>query len=152
MTNLRIGFSLYGLIIVVLQALPNIVWALFPPSVNSLKDNASSVPVIEYGEHILGVSIVILLLFLVQRGQEKRLPKSKTAIAAYTAIGMYWICWLLYFYTVQPLSVIYAMVILPPIAFFCAGVAEKVYPISAVSIVFLVFHLLVALENFPIGV
>jgi hypothetical protein len=41
---------------------------------------------------------------------------------------------------------------MPPIAFFCAGVAEKVYPISAVSIVFLVFHLLVALENSPIGV
>jgi len=83
MKNLRIGLSLYGLIIVALQALPNIVWALFPPSINALTGNASSVPVIEYGEHILGVAIVILLLFLVQRGQEKRLPKSKTAIAAY---------------------------------------------------------------------
>ena len=56
MKNLRIGFSLYGLIIVALQALPNIIWALFPPSVNSLEGNASSVLVIEYGEHILGVA------------------------------------------------------------------------------------------------
>lgn len=66
-----------------------------------------------------------------------------------TPLPLIFLC---YYCTVQPLSVIYAMVVLPPIAFFCAGVAEKVYPISAVSIVFLVFHLLVALENFPIGV
>jgi len=151
MKNLRIGFSLYGLIIVALQALPNIVWALFPPSVNSLEGNVSSLPVVEYGEHILGVTIVILLIFLVQRGQEKSLPKSKTAFAAYAAIGLYWICWILYFFAIQPLLLIYAMVVVPPIAFFCAGVAEKVYPISGVSAVFLVFHLLVALENFPIG-
>ena len=151
MKNLRIGLSLYGLIIVVLQALPNIIWALFPPSVNSLEGNASSVLVIEYGEHILGVAIVIMLLFLVQRGKEKMLPKSMTAITAYAAIGLYWICWILYFCAVQPLPIIYAMVVLPPIAFFCAGVAERVYPISGVSAVFLVFHLFVTLENFPVG-
>jgi hypothetical protein len=150
MKNLRIGFSLYGLIIVVLQALPNIVWALFPPAVNILEGNASSVPFIEYGEHILGVAIVILLLFLVQRGHEKALPKNKAAIAAYAAIGLYWLCWVLYFCFVQPLPVIYAMVVLPPIAFFCASVAENVYPISVVSTVFLVFHLLVVMENLPI--
>jgi len=152
MKNLRIGLSLYGLIIVVLQALPNIIWALFPPSVNSLEGNASSVLVIEYGEHILGVAIVIMLLFLVRRGQEKTLPKGMTAIAAYAAIGLYWICWILYFCAVQPLPIIYAMVVLPPIAFFCAGVAERIYPISGISAVFLVFHLLVTLENFPVGV
>ena len=152
MKNYRIGFSLYGLIIVALQSAPNIVWALFPPSVNSLAGNASSVPVIEYGEHVLGVAIVILLLFLVRRGQEKRLPKSKTAIVAYVIIGLYWLCWFLYFRAIQPLPIIYAMVVLPPIAFFCAGIAEKVYPISGASVAFLVFHSMVALENFPIGV
>ena len=150
MKNLRIGFSLYGLIIVVLQALPNIVWALFPPVVNSLSGNASSVPVIEYGEHILGVAIVILLLFLVCRGQEKIIPKNGFAIVSVVAIALYWLCWVLYYCAIQPLPVIYAMVVLPPVAFFCAGATEKVYPISAVSVVFLAFHLAVALENFPI--
>jgi hypothetical protein len=151
MKNLRIRLSLYGLLIVALQSLPNIIWALFPPAVNPLEGNASSVPFIEYGEHILGVSIVILLIFLVQRGQEKTLPKGKTAIIAYAAIGLYWLCWVLYFCTIQPLPVIYAMVVLPPIAFFCAGLAEKAYPVSAISTAFAVFHLLVAFENFPIG-
>jgi hypothetical protein len=151
MKDLRIGFSLYGLLIVALQSLPNIVWALFPPAVDSLEGNASSVPFVEYGEHILGVSIVILLVLLVRRGQEKTLPKNKAAIAAYIAIGLYWLCWVLYFCAIQPLPVIYAMVVLPPIAFFCAGLAEKVYPVSVASAAFVVFHLLVAFENFPIG-
>lgn len=150
MKNLRISFSLYGLIIAVLQLIPNIIWALFPPTVNTLEGNASSIPFIEYGEHILGVAIVVLLTFLVCKEQEKVIPKGGFAIAGFTAIALYWMCWALYFCSVQPLPVIYAMVILPPVAFFCAGIAEKVYPISVVSAVFLAFHIAVALENFPI--
>jgi hypothetical protein len=150
MKNLRVGFSLYGLVIVVLQALPNVIWALFPPAVNSLEGNASAVPFIEYGEHILGIAIEILLIFLVVRGRELIIPKNRFAIIALTAIALYWLCWALYFCAVQPLPIIYAMVVLPPIAFFCAGAAEKVYPICVVSALFVCFHLAVAWENFPI--
>ena len=150
MKNLRFGFSLYGFIIVAMQSIPNIVWALFPPSLNTLEGNASSVPFIEYGEHAFGVIIVILLLLLVCRGQEKTIPKNKHAKIAFATIALYWLCWILYFCSYQPLPVIYAMVILPPIAFFCAGIAERVYPISVASILFLGFHLAVAMENFPI--
>ncbi|MDR1152261.1 MAG: hypothetical protein LBK72_07280 [Bifidobacteriaceae bacterium] len=151
MSNLRIGISLYGLSIVVLQALPNILWRLFPPSVDSLDGNSSSVPFIEYGEHILGVVTVVTLVILIQRGHEKEFPRGKAAIAAYAAIGLYWLCWALYFCEVQPLFVIYAMVVLPPIAFSCAGLAERVFPVSILSAVFAVFHVVVCLENFPIG-
>jgi len=150
MKNLRIGFSLYGLIIALLQALPNIAWTLFPPAKNTLDGNASSIPFLEYGEHILRVAIVVLLLFLVRKGQEKSIPRNGFAIAGFIAIALYWLCWVLYFCSVQSLPVIYAMVILPPVAFFCAGVAEKVHPISAASAAFLGFHLAVALENFPV--
>ena len=149
--NLRIRFSLYGLLIVILQALPNILWALWPPVPNALEGNASSVPFIEYGEHILGVTIVIMLLFLVNKTHTRIIPMGSWAIATLIAIALYWFCWTLYFTGTQPYPVIYAMVILPPAAFFSAGVAEKVWPISAASVIFLIFHLLVALENFPIG-
>ena len=150
MKNLRIRFSVFGLIIVALQSLPNIIWALFPPEINLLEGNASSVPFIEYGEHILGVAIVVLLLFLVNKTQEKAFPGGTLTCISFTAIALYWMCWVLYFCAIQPLPVIYAMVILPPAAFFCAGTAQKVYPVSAASAVFLLFHLAVALENFPL--
>ncbi|MCL2508733.1 MAG: hypothetical protein FWF05_06115 [Oscillospiraceae bacterium] len=151
MKNLSIRFSYYGTLIVLLQSLPNIIWALFPPSLNRLEGNASSVPFIEYGEHILGVAIVILLLFLVNKTAPNKILRSAPAIASYAAIALYWLCWALYFAGVQPNAVIYAMVVLPPAAFFCAGLAEKVWPVSAASAVFLAFHLAVALENFPLG-
>ena len=151
MKNLRLGFSPFGFIIVILQAIPNIVWALFPPSLNTLEGNASSIPFIEYGEHILGVAIVVLLLLAVSREQGKTIPMNRYSKIAFLAIALYWCCWILYFCAYQPLSVIYAMVILPPIAFFCAGLAEKVYPISVVSVLFLLFHLAVAMKNFPIA-
>jgi len=149
MKNLRLRFSYFGALVVALQALPNILWALFPPAVNRLEGNASSVPFIEVGEHILGVAIVILLLFLVNKTVPNRLHRGAPAIVSYTAIALYWLCWALYFAGAQPNVVIYAMVALPPVAFFCAGLAEKVWPISAASAAFLVFHMLVALENFP---
>jgi len=151
MTNLRIRFSLYGLMIVTLQALPNILWALWPPTPNALEGNASSVPFIEYGEHVLGVAIVIMLLFLVNKTQTRKIPTSSWAIASLVAIALYWLCWTLYFAGIQPYPVIYAMVILPPVAFFSTGIVEKVWPISVTSAMFLIFHIMVAFENFPIG-
>jgi len=151
MKNLKLGFSAFGLLVAALQGLPNILWALHPPVPDALEGNASSVPFIEYGEHILGVAIVILLLFLVNgRGKRKSIPPGVPAILCFAAIALYWACWALYYAGIQPNPVIYAMVLLPSAAFFFAGVAEKVYPISAVSAVFLVFHAMVALENFPL--
>ena len=150
MKNLRIRFSLYGLLIAVLQALPNIIWVLWPPAKNSLEGNSSSSVIIEYGEHILGIAIIVLLVFLVSTAQAKGIPKSRWTYVSFVGIALYWLCWMLYFAGVQPLPVIYAMVILPPIAFLSAGIAKKVWLISAASALFPIFHMIVALENFPI--
>jgi len=148
--NIRIRFSLYGLLIVLMQSLPNIIWVLWPPTPNALDGNASSSQFIEYGEHILGVVIVIMLLFLVSGVKRQRILENRWGIVSFVSIALYWLCWMLYFAGVQPYPVIYSMVILPPFAFFSAGIAERVWLISAVSAAFLVFHILVALENFPI--
>ena len=150
MKNLRLRFSYFGALIVALQALPNIIWALFPPTPNRLEGNVSSVSFIEYGEHILGVAIVILLLFLVNKTVPNRIHRSAPAIISYAAIALYWLCWGFYFAGIQNNAVLYLMVILPPVAFFCAGLAGKVWATSSASTVFLVFHMLVALGNYPI--
>ena len=151
MKNLHIRFSFYGALIVALQSLPNIVWALFPPEVNRLDGNASSVPFIEYGEHVLGAAIVVSLLFLVNKTRVNKIQRNVPAMIGYAAIAFYWLCWVLYFMGIQPNTVIYAMVIIPPVAFFTAGLAERVWPVSAASTLFLGFHLAVALENYPVG-
>ena len=149
MKNLRVRFSPYGFLIVLLQALPNIAWVLYPPTPNALAGNVSSIALVEYGEHILGVLIVVLLLFLVNQAQT-RVPRSAWAIAGFICIALYWGCWALYFAGIQPKPLIYAMVLLPPVAFFSVGVAEKVWPIPVASALFLLFHLAVALENYPL--
>jgi len=135
---------------VVMLALPNIIWILWPPSPNALKGNTSSLLFIEYGGHILCVLIVVMLLFLMNKSQTRGILKNRWAAAGFVALSLYWLCWMMYFAGVQAYPVIYAMVALPPIAFFSAGAAEKVWPISAASVIFLVFHLVTALENFPI--
>ena len=149
---LTLRFSLFGFLIVAAQSFPNIIWALFPPEMNRLEGNASSILFIEYAEHILGVAIVVSFLFLANKTQPNTFPRGAWAITAYVAVAAYWGCWIIYFMGIQPDLLIYSMVALPPIAFFSAGVAEKVWPIPAISAAFLVFHLLVAAENFPIWV
>jgi len=150
MKNLRIQFSLYGLLIAVLQILPNVIWALWPPSPNALKGNVSSVTFIEYGERILGIVIIVLLILLVSTSQARGIPKGKWTTISITTTALYWLCWMLYFAGVQPLPAIYAMVVLPPVTFFGAGVSKKVWLISVTSLVFLAFRLIMTFENFPI--
>jgi len=151
MKNLRLRFSPYGFVIVALQSLPNILWALAPPTPNALEGNASSIPFIEFGEHFLGVLTVIMLLFLVNKLQARTIPMNGWTITSFVAIALYWLCWALYFAGIQPNLLLYAMCVLPPVAFFSAGIAGKVWPISAASVIFLAFHLAVAFENYPIG-
>ena len=151
MKKFCIRFSVFGLLVAVLQLLPNIIWALKPPVMNVLAGNASSIPFVEYGEHILGVLIVVLLVLLVNRKQQSGIPRTHWTVIGFAAIVLYWLCWMLYFDGVQVYAVIYAMVILPPVAFFCVGLAKSVWPIPVASVFFLVFHLLTVLENFPVS-
>ncbi|MCK9524572.1 MAG: hypothetical protein M0R49_01410 [Limnochordia bacterium] len=150
MKNVRMGFSKFGFLVAFLQLLPNIVWALFPPEPNILTANASLQPFLEYGEHILGVSIVIMLMFLVGGNDQRLIPRGKPTILALGAILLYWVCWILYYAGMQGNVVIYSMVVLPPIAFFLAGIAKRVSIISIAAMLFVVFHILVTLENFPL--
>jgi hypothetical protein len=148
--NLKIRFSIFGTIIAAAELLPNIIWAIFPPVLNRLSGNSSDNMFLEIGEHVLGVSIVILLVFLKNVSVKKKIPVNIYSLVSFSALLGYWICWLLYFCGIQNNAVIYLMVVLPPISFFFAGIAEKVYPISIVAAAFIVFHILVTMENFPI--
>lgn len=148
--NLRIRLSFYGLLIVSLQLLPNVIWALFPPTINRLQGTASSILIIEYGEQISRVAIIVLLLFLVNKTVPNVIHRNRPALVGFIAIALYWVFWVLYFNGIQPNAVIYAMVILPGVAFFSAGLAAKVWPVLAASVAFIVFHLLMTLKSFPI--
>lgn len=148
--NVRIGFSKFGFMVAALQLLPNVFWVLFPPAQNVLTANSSTVPVLEYGEHILGISIVIFLVFLVPRQEGAPVFGRFTAKLSLAAIALCWLGWVLYYIGIEHNALIYAMVVLPPIAFFLAGLAQRIRLISVLSLVFLVFHFAVTLENFPL--
>lgn len=149
-TNLRVRFSAFGATVAAAQLFPNLLWALFPPSPNRLAGNVSSSPFIEYGEHILGVLVVVLLVLVVNNKADHAAFFGFWGWMAYGLIGAYWVFWALYFCGLQQNAVLYALVVLPPGGFICAGFFKKVLLIPAVGFVFLIFHLLVALENFPL--
>lgn len=150
MKDVRLGFSRFGFLVAVLQLLPNVIWVLLPAEPNILTTNASVKPFLEYGEHMLGVAIIMMLLFLVGETDRELIPRGRTATFAFGAILLYWFCWILYYAGMQGNLVLYSMVVLPPVAFFLAGLAKKVSIISVTALLFVVFHVLVTLENFPL--
>ena len=60
------GFSPIGLLAVVLQQLPGIVWALHPPEVDPFAHNSGSLPV-EMLEKTFGIATVVLLVVVLAR-------------------------------------------------------------------------------------
>ena len=93
---------------------------------------------------------MLVSLFLVNKSGGGVIPNNIWSIVCVVNMLLYWLCWVLYYAGCQNNAVIYAMVLLPVIGFFSAGIAESVYPISIVSVAFLVFHIMITLENFPI--
>lgn len=95
--------------------------------------------------------MVVMLLFLVNKTQTQSIPHGGWMVASFLSIALYWLCWVVYFAGTQPTPMIYAMVILPPVAFLCAGAAEKIWPIPLTSAVFLVFHRKFLISSTPAG-
>lgn len=114
--HVTLGFSKFGFLVAVLQLLPNVLWVLFPPAQDPLAGSRSSLPGLEFGEHVLGIALVVMLIFLVSRREsEPLIPAGLCGKVSLGAIALYWLGWACYFLGWQSSFIIYSLVILPPL-------------------------------------
>jgi hypothetical protein len=141
------GFSLVGLLVVVLQQIPGIVWAVHPPKVDPFAHNSGTLPV-EILEKTFGIATILLLVVVVAKAPI--FPGSRTAflIGAFAILAAYYCFYVLYYLGVTSLPILLGMAAFPPLCFLFVGLAQGNYPAMITSVAFGAVHVGLTLANF----
>jgi hypothetical protein len=147
--NYRFGFSITGLIIYVLQLIPNIIWISFPPVNNVLAQNNSPYPILNIVERVCGISTVALLILIVneESGRSKK-ANLYIGLAALFLVA-YYISWVFYYKgVVSPWMLIAVMAGMPPLYFLFAGLWKKNYVVIIPCIIFGITHVTITYSTY----
>lgn len=111
---MKFGFSLMGLILYVLQLLPNTIWMLAPPANNVLSKNSSAYSILNIIEQFFGIMTVALLILLINRGGGRN-SNIYIGLAILFLVG-YYIAWVFYYKgVVSPWLLIIGIAAMPPL-------------------------------------
>jgi hypothetical protein len=144
--NQYFGLFAMGFAFFVLQELPYIVMPFIPLQSNPLMEMRDKSMVLNIFEKGLGVSCIVIMLFLMRGDAEWFSLRTTREIAffgvAMTAIAGYFIGWILYYNGFQSLPVILCfLVALPPIYYAFIGLWRGNYVLAVLGGAFLVAHL-----------
>lgn len=141
------GFSPVGLLLYLLQALPNILWMFSPPKHNVLAKNSSSVPFFNWIEHVFGVLTVVLLVLLVNKdGGSNGILFIGLAILF---LAGYYVSWLFYYKgAVNPWLLIIGLAGMPPFYFLCIAIWMKNYIAVISCVIFGAAHIAITCKNY----
>lgn len=144
--NQYLGFFALGLAFFVLQELPYIIMPLIPLNSNPLMEMQDKSAVWNIVEKILGVSCIVVMLFLV-RGDVKWFSLSNRkeiilfGIAMIAIIG-YFIGWVFYYNGFQSLPLMLCVLVaLPPIYYAFIGLWRENYVLAVLGGMFLFTHI-----------
>ena len=140
------GFSSVGLLVVVLQQIPGIIWAVHPPKVDPFAHNSGTLPV-EILEKAFGIATVVLLVVVVAR--TPLLPGLRTAFlsGAFATLAAYYCFYVLYYLGVTSLPILLGMAAFPPLCFLFVGLSQGNYPATITSVAFGVVHVGLTYSN-----
>jgi hypothetical protein len=143
--NQYFGFFALGLAFFALQELPYIIMPLIPLQSNPLMEMQDKSVVLNAIEKVLGVSCIIVMLFLVRSDSKWfSLSTSREKIffgVAILAIIGYFIGWIFYYCGFQGLPLILStLVALPPIYYTFIGLWRGNYVLAVLGGMFLLAH------------
>ena len=150
--NHYLGIFALGLIFFVLQQLPYIIMPLIKMESNPLMEMQDKSAALNVAEKILGVSCVVVMLFLVS-GHDKwfslSTPKEKIFFGiAITAIIGYFIGWIFYCNGFQSLPLILCLLVAPPPIYYAfIGLWRENYVLAVIGGTFLITHILNVWNN-----
>lgn len=144
----KLGFSLRGIVIYMLQLLPNIIWMLIPPVNDILAENNSAYPVFNIIEHVFGIVTVAVLILLVNKGSERKKRVKYIGLAAVFLTG-YYISWIFYYTgVVSPWILVAGIAGMPPLYFLFAGLWLENYAAVIPCVIFGITHVAITCSNY----
>ncbi len=141
------GFSLVGLVVVVLQQIPGIIWAVHPPKVDPFARNSGTI-LVETLEKTFGIGTVFLLIVVLVRAPQWSGLGKMFLVGAFVILATYYVFYVLYYGGVTSLPVLLGMAAFPPICFLLVALYQGNYPALVTSVVFGVVHVGLTYSNF----
>jgi hypothetical protein len=140
-------FSLVGLVVVVLQQAPGIVWAIHPPMIDPFARNSGTLTV-EILEKTFGIATVLLLVLV--PAATSILPRMRPfALAtAFVVLAAYYLFYVLYYLGVTSLPLLLGMAAFPPVCFLLVAFYQGNYVAIITSLVFGAVHVSLTYRNF----
>lgn len=140
-------FSLVGLIAVVLQQIPGIIWAIHPPKVDPFAENSGTL-VVELLEKTFGIATVLLLVVVFAR--RPVLPRFATVLGggAFVVLAMYYGFYVSYYRGATSLPVLLGMAAFPPLFFLLVAMYQGNSLALLTAMIFGVVHVGLTYSNF----
>jgi hypothetical protein len=140
-------FSLTGLIVVVLQQAPGIVWALHPPKIDPFARNSGTL-LVEILEKSFGIATVLLLVVI--PATAAIFPRMRPIVlgGAFVILAIYYIFYVLYYVGCTHLPILLGMAAFPPVCFLLVALYQGNYLAIITSLVFGAVHVGLTYANF----
>jgi hypothetical protein len=140
-------FSLVGLVTVVLQQIPGIIWAIRPPRVDPFAENSGTLAV-EILEKTFGIATILLLVVVI--ASRPLLPRLATVfvVGAFVVLAAYYGFYVAYYLGFTSLPVLLGMAAFPPLCFLLVAMYQGNYLALVTSVVFGAVHVGLTYTNF----
>lgn len=144
--NTWLGLFVLGFLFLFLQEIPYIIMPFINLVNNPLMEMVSTYPILDIIEKILGISIIISMIFIINSDTKEKFfisfkEKIFFAISIALLLG-YYIGWIFYFNGFNPLYMILIVLVgFPPLYYTFIGLWRKNYILVILGILFLVFHI-----------
>lgn len=140
------GFSPVGLLVVVLQQIPGIVWAMHPPKVDPFAHNSGS-PLVEVLEKTFGIATIVLLVMVFAHVPVPAALAALCLAGSFVVLAAYYVLYVLYYRAVTLVPVLLGMAGLPPLCFALLAVYQGNWPALITAVVFGVVHVSLTYAN-----
>jgi hypothetical protein len=140
-------FSVVGLVAVVFQQLPGIVWAIHPPTVDPFAKNSGTLGV-EILEKTFGIATILLLVVVVARAPLLQPLSMAFEVAAFVVLAVYYAFYVAYYTGVTSLTVLLGMAVLPGLCFLLIAMYQGNYPAVITTTLFAAVHVGLTYSNF----
>lgn len=140
------GFSPVGLLVVMLQQIPGIVWALRPPKLDPFAKNSGTL-LVEILEKTFGVATVVLVVVVLARSPVPPVFSSLFQGGAFLVLGAYYVLYIQYYRGITAWPVLLGMAAFPPSAFVLIALSQGNVLAIITGVIFGIVHVALTYHN-----
>jgi hypothetical protein len=143
-------FSPLGLLVVVLQQIPGIVWALRPPKVDPFARN-SGTRLVETLEKTFGIATLVLVVVVPTSGPMPPVLITLFRSGAFLVLAAYYLFYIQYYRGVIAWPVLLGMSAFPPSLFVLIALSQGNWLATMTGVVFGIVHVALTYHNLGPG-